>query len=103
MLIVLIVTTENCFLDLIVWLPDILISLLCGPTKINFLRIRCFLILLWHSGLCPTCHGDYPARINKVINGKVECPYCNNKKVLPGFNSLAIKYPDIANMWSITK
>ena len=20
---------------------------------------------------CPTCHGDYPARINKVINGKV--------------------------------
>lgn len=49
---------------------------------------------------CPTCHGDYPARINKVINGKVECPYCNNKKVLPGFNSLAVKYPDIANMWS---
>ena len=42
---------------------------------------------------CPTCHGDYPARINKVINGKVECPYCNNKKVLPGFNSLAVKYP----------
>ena len=49
---------------------------------------------------CPTCHGDYPARINKVINGKVECPYCNNKKVLPGFNSLAVKYPDIANIWS---
>lgn len=49
---------------------------------------------------CPTCHGDYPARINKVINGKVECPYCSNKKVLPGFNSLAVKYPDIANMWS---
>lgn len=49
---------------------------------------------------CPTCHGDYPARINKVINGKVECPYCSNRKVLPGFNSLAAKYPDIANMWS---
>ena len=49
---------------------------------------------------CPTCHGDYPARINKVINGKVECPYCSNRKVLPGFNSLADKYPDIAKMWS---
>lgn len=35
---------------LIVWRLNILISLLCGPTKINFLRIRSFLILLWHSG-----------------------------------------------------
>lgn len=31
---------------------------------------------------CPTCHGDYSARIIEVVNGEAECPYCNNKKLL---------------------
>ena len=49
---------------------------------------------------CPTCHGDYSARIIEVVNGETNCPYCNNRKLLPGFNSLAVKHPDIAKMWS---
>lgn len=49
---------------------------------------------------CPICHGDYPARIIEIVNGEANCPYCNNRKVLPGFNSLADKYPDISKMWS---
>ena len=44
---------------------------------------------------CPTCHGDYSARIIEVVNGEAECPYCNNKKLLSGFNSLADKYPEV--------
>lgn len=49
---------------------------------------------------CPVCHGDYNAPIKEVVNGNADCPYCNDRKLLPGFNSLATRYPDIAVMWS---
>lgn len=29
-----------------------------------------------------------------------KCPYCTNKKVLPGFNDFATKYPELAEEWS---
>ena len=31
------------------------------------------------------------------------CPYCNGKRVWPGFNDLESQYPDIAAMWHHTK
>lgn len=48
---------------------------------------------------CPTCHGEYVARIcDRFVNDCV-CPYCNEKKVLPGFNSFAAKHPDEMEEW----
>lgn len=32
--------------------------------------------------------------------GGSQCPYCSGIKILPGFNDLATKYPDIATEWS---
>ncbi|MCR5205291.1 MAG: zinc-ribbon domain-containing protein [Lachnospiraceae bacterium] len=36
--------------------------------------------------------------IGKVSKGR-ECPYCNNKLVLKGFNDLEFLYPRIAQLW----
>lgn len=50
--------------------------------------------------VCPTCHGEYNASINMKVAGKVECPYCSGKAVLPGYNDLASTDPELAKEWS---
>lgn len=47
--------------------------------------------------ICPTCHGEYSDSIGNILNGIDNCPYCNNKKVLPGFNDLATRHPDLVD------
>ena len=49
---------------------------------------------------CPECHGEFKSTIQRMMTGEASCPYCNNRRVLPGFNSLAAKCPDIAWLWS---
>lgn len=44
---------------------------------------------------CPTCHGEYNYPINERHVGDDSCPYCNDKKVLPGYNSFKVKHPKI--------
>ena len=48
---------------------------------------------------CPTCHGNYPARIIDVINGEADCPYCSGRKALPGKTSFAALHPDLMEDW----
>ncbi len=38
---------------------------------------------------------------NRARKGKADpgCPYCSGRKVLAGFNDLAVTHPDIAAMW----
>ena len=50
--------------------------------------------------ICPTCGGEYSASVKDMVNGDVECPYCNNRKPLAGFNTLKALYPDIAKLMS---
>ena len=38
---------------------------------------------------------SYPMQIKKKTAGH-KCPYCQNKKILPGFNDLQTRYPNIA-------
>ena len=35
-----------------------------------------------------------------MVNGDADCPYCNDRMVAPGYNTLAAKFPDIAALWS---
>ena len=49
--------------------------------------------------ICPTCKGEYPAKICEREIGDNSCPYCSNKKVLPGFNSFKVKNPDLMEEW----
>ena len=53
---------------------------------------------LWN---CPTCGGEYPARINIRKVGDNACPYCSGRKVLAGFNSLEDVNPELAKEWSL--
>lgn len=47
---------------------------------------------LWH---CPRCNGEYVFRIADREVDDDTCPYCRNKKVLPGFNSFKVRHPDL--------
>lgn len=45
---------------------------------------------------------EWKASINHKARGQ-GCPYCANKAVLPGYNDMASKYPEIAAEWHPTK
>ena len=49
---------------------------------------------------CNKCGGEYLDNLQDIIAGKDECPYCSGQRVLPGYNSVAVKYPDIVKRWS---
>lgn len=53
---------------------------------------------LW---ICSAGH-EYPASPANRMKGK-GCPYCSNQKVLPGYNDLKTKYPEIAKEWDYSK
>ena len=50
--------------------------------------------------ICPTCGGEYFGVVKDMVNGNVECPYCNNRRPLAGFNTLKVLYPEIAKEMS---
>lgn len=50
---------------------------------------------------CPLGH-SYRAVIASRAARKSGCPYCTNRKVLPGFNDLAAAYPELAEQWHPT-
>lgn len=50
---------------------------------------------------CPEGHA-YQAVIASRTQRGTGCPYCANRKVLPGFNDLATKNPELAREWHPT-
>lgn len=52
--------------------------------------------------ICPDCGGEHSARVYQAAAGKTSCPYCSDKFVLPGFNSFAVKHPDLLEEWDYT-
>lgn len=50
--------------------------------------------------ICADCGGEYRARLSYILEGKSTCPYCENRRALPGGNTLKARYPEIAKMWS---
>lgn len=51
--------------------------------------------------ICPLGH-SYVKRINARAAG-ASCQYCSHRKVLPGFNDLATRYPEIVQDWHAEK
>ena len=49
---------------------------------------------------CPTCENDYAAIIRDREVGDNSCPYCNDRKTLPGYNDLATTDPKLAKEYS---
>ena len=52
--------------------------------------------------ICKNGH-HYQANINNRTCKKTGCPYCTNKKVLPGYNDLATTHPDLLKEWDYKK
>ena len=52
--------------------------------------------------ICDKGH-EYQAVVSSRTQRNGGCPYCANKKVLPGFNDLATLYPEVAAQWHPTK
>ena len=51
--------------------------------------------------ICDKGH-EYQAVVSSRTQRNGGCPYCVNKKVLPGFNDLATLYPEVAAQWHPT-
>lgn len=51
--------------------------------------------------LCSRGH-SYEASCAKRRAGR-NCPYCSNQRVLPGFNDLATKFPEVAKTWDFDR
>ena len=52
--------------------------------------------------MCSEGH-EWETSPNSRTNAKTGCPYCSNKKILPGYNDLATTNPEIAIHWHPTK
>ena len=52
--------------------------------------------------ICKNGH-EWEASVAKRGSGGRGCPYCTNKAVLPGYNDMASKYPNLAAEWHPTK
>lgn len=54
--------------------------------------------------VCPNCGQEFEATIQNVVrsvnHNLTGCPVCAGKKIVPGVNDLASKYPKVAAMWS---
>ena len=54
--------------------------------------------------VCPDCGQEFESRIFNVVRsvdkGFTGCSVCAGRKIIPGINDLASKYPEIAAMWS---
>lgn len=52
---------------------------------------------------CSICNGIYKESVStftiKHINKEDDCPYCKNKKPLPGFNTFAVKNKELMEEW----
>ena len=66
-----------------------------GPETVSPTSSRRY---LWH---CNDCGNDYYASPQDRVNG-ADCPYCNDTKVMPGFNSLKARHPELMAEWIFT-
>ena len=54
----------------------------------------------WVNLVCPDCGNEHSVQVCQATAGNIKCPYCNEKKVAPGSNSLDITNPELIPMWS---
>lgn len=52
---------------------------------------------LW---VCPECAGEYRRPVKTKTHDNSDCPYCNGRKVLTGYNDLATTNPELVAQYS---
>jgi len=48
---------------------------------------------------CPDCGGEFGAFLDEYVRGEVDCPFCNDRKPLPGFNTFSQNHPELMDEW----
>lgn len=54
----------------------------------------------WVKLVCPDCGIEHSVQVCQATAGNIQCPYCNEKKVAPGKNSLEVTNPELVPLWS---
>ena len=52
--------------------------------------------------ICKNNHSYFSSpfqRVKDKMSGRISCPYCDDRKAWPGFNSFAVRYPDLVEEW----
>ncbi|MFR2939652.1 MAG: zinc-ribbon domain-containing protein [Coprococcus sp.] len=49
----------------------------------------------WDRWICPSCLGEFGAYTTEMVDGTWACPYCENRRVLPNYNSFNVTQKDI--------
>ena len=83
-------------LDLSVGSVYALGALICGMACAQWNIPVAIAVLMWK---CPTCYGEYSYIIGDRKTGDDTCPYCSDRKILPGYNSFKVKHPDLMEEW----
>lgn len=55
--------------------------------------------VLWQ---CDDCGLDYYSTVLAMVKGNADCPYCHDRLINPGFNSLKALHPDLMDEWIFT-
>lgn len=54
---------------------------------------------------CSVCKGEFFNSVKEIVemyNSGIEiCPYCNNRRILPGLNSIKALYPNAMEEWDV--
>lgn len=50
----------------------------------------------WH---CPDCNGLLTLSVRDYVDGNYDCPYCNDRRALSGYNTFKIRYPQLMLEW----
>ena len=67
-----------------------------NEVDIRILRKASWYHALW---ICPTCSGEYACDVREREIGDDSCPYCADRKALPGYNTFDVRQPDLMKEW----
>lgn len=86
------------FNDLATLEPELadMLSPNCERKADEILR-TCSYEALW---VCPECAGEYRRPVKTKTHDNSDCPYCNGRKVLTGYNDLATTNPELVAQYS---
>ena len=69
-----------------------------GPLKPTDVTYGCDKKVWWLG----SCGHEWKTQVYNRTKG-IGCPYCSNRRVLPGYNDLATTHPDLASQWNYEK
>lgn len=67
-----------------------------GEIRPEYLSLKSEVKTWWR---CPQCGYRWEAKVKDVSRAHSDCPVCSGKRIVPGINDLATKYPALLQDW----